>query len=60
VRLRNLLILAFLVWAIYRLSPEERRLELRDRLRELGRALVISLVIYWIWLLVSRVWLDLF
>ena len=58
-RLRNFLIIVGLVWIFYRLSPEGRRRELRGRLRELGRALVISIVIYWIWLLASRVWLDL-
>ncbi len=52
-RLRAVLVLVVLTGVLYQLAPRERKQALRDRLRELGRALVISIVIYWIWLLGS-------
>lgn len=54
-RIRNILLLLIGAWVLYRLSPEERRVEWRGRFRELGRALTISVVLYWIWILVVRI-----
>ncbi len=54
-RLRNLAIVAAMAWAIYALLPGERKVRLGGRIREFGRALVLSLVLYWI-LMLGRAW----
>ncbi len=51
-RARAVVTLFFLIFAIYAFSPPERKKRWLDKLRELGRSLVISLVIYWIYMLV--------
>jgi hypothetical protein len=51
-RLRNVVLLILIIGVIYALAPAERKRRWLDRLRELGRALTLSLVIYWIYMLV--------
>jgi hypothetical protein len=50
-RLRNVIALLGILVGIYLLAPPERKKRWRDRLRELGRALALSLVIYWVYML---------
>jgi len=51
-RVRNVVVLLLIIAAVYALAPAERKRRWLDRLREFGRALTLSLVIYWIYLLV--------
>ncbi len=56
-RLRSIVVLGLLGVVVYRLTPPERRSTWRGRVRELGRVLVITIVVYWIWILLSS-WLS--
>ncbi len=51
-RVRNVVVLLLIIAALYALAPAERKRRWLDRLREFGRALALSLVIYWIYMLV--------
>jgi len=57
-RLRNLVVLGLVGWLAYRMSPPERRRNLGGRLRELGRVAVVTIVVYWIWILASWAWRE--
>ncbi len=50
-RLRNVVVLLVIIAVVYALAPAERKRRWLDRLRELGRALTLSLVIYWLYML---------
>lgn len=50
-RLRNVIVLVLIIAAVYALAPADRKRRWLDRLREFGRALTLSLVIYWIYML---------
>lgn len=51
IRFRNLAIVTVLATVIYALVPAARKARFFDKLREFGRALVISLVLYWLLIL---------
>jgi hypothetical protein len=51
-RLRNVIVLLVIIGVVYALAPAERKRRWLDRLRELGRALTLTLVIYWLYMLV--------
>lgn len=51
IRFRNVAIVAVLATAIYALIPATRKARLFDKLREFGRALVLSLILYWLLIL---------
>ncbi len=51
-RARAVVTIFLLIFAIYAFSPPERKRRWADKLRELGKSLVIALVIYWIYMLV--------
>lgn len=51
-RLRTLVILGLVIACVYALTPIERKRRWLDKLKELVRALAISIVIYWIYMLV--------
>ena len=51
IRFRNLAIVAVIATAIYALTPAVRKTRFFDKLRELGRALVLSLILYWLLIL---------
>ena len=51
-RVRNVAVLLALIAVLYALAPAEKKRRWLDRLRELGRALTLSLVIYWVYMLV--------
>jgi hypothetical protein len=51
-RLRTLVILVLLISLVYALAPVERKRRWLDKLREIGKALAVSIVIYWIYMLV--------
>ena len=50
-RARAFVTIALLIFAIYTFSPAERKKRWIDKLRELSKSLVLSLVIYWIYML---------
>lgn len=54
-RLRNLALVAVMAWAVYALLPRERKVRFGGKLREFGRALVVSLILYWL-LMLGRSW----
>lgn len=51
IRFRNLAIVTVLATAIYALVPAARKARFFDKLREFGRALVLSLILYWLLIL---------
>ena len=51
-RFRALVTLALVILCVYALAPPERKRRWIDKLREFGKALTISIVIYWIYMLV--------
>ena len=50
-RLRAVVIIVLVVAAVYWLAPVERKSRWLDKLRELGKALVLTMVIYWAYML---------
>jgi hypothetical protein len=52
-RVRNVVILLLLIGAAYAVAPPERKKLWLDKLRELGRALAIALVLYWIYMIAA-------
>ncbi len=58
-RIRTILILLLLASLVYALLPDERKARLRDRAREFWRALVLALVLYWVYMIalaVAKYW----
>ena len=51
IRFRNVAIVAVLASVIYALIPATRKARFLDKLREFGRALVLSLILYWVLIL---------
>jgi hypothetical protein len=51
-KVRNIAVLLALIAVLYALAPAEKKRRWLDRLREFGRALTLSLVIYWVYMLV--------
>ncbi len=51
-RVRAIVIIVLLISAIYAFTPAERKRRWLDKLRELAKALTISLVIYWVYMFV--------
>jgi hypothetical protein len=41
---------------VYALAPAEKKRRWLDRIREFGRALTLSLVIYWVYMLVRYIY----
>lgn len=56
-KVRNLVVIALLIGVVYALAPPERKRRWLDRLREFGRALAFSLVIYWIYMIARFLYL---
>lgn len=50
-RIRNVVILLLLIGLAYTIAPAERKRLWLDKLRELGRALALALVLYWIYMI---------
>ncbi len=50
-RARAFVTILLLIFAIYTFSPAERKRRWLDKLREFGKSVVISLVIYWVYML---------
>ena len=55
-RVRNIVVLLAIIAVVYALAPAEKKRRWLDRLRELGRALTVSIVIYWVYMLVRYVY----
>ena len=55
-KVRNVIVLLALIAVVYALAPAEKKRRWLDRLRELGRALTLSLVIYWVYMLVRYIY----
>ena len=51
-RVRAIIIIAFLIAVIYALAPAERKKRWLDKFREFAKALSISLVLYWAYMFV--------
>ena len=49
---RNIVVLLAIIAVVYALAPAEKKRRWLDRIREFGRALTLSLVIYWVYMLV--------
>lgn len=52
-RLRNLAIVVLAAAGIYAVIPKARKARVSGKVREFGKALILSLVLYWI-LIVTR------
>jgi hypothetical protein len=50
-KVRNLVIIVLIIGVIYAVAPPERKRRWLDRFREFGRAIALSLVIYWIYMI---------
>jgi len=55
-RVRNIVVLLAIIAVVYALAPAEKKRRWLDRLRELGRALTVSIVIYWVYMLVRYIY----
>jgi hypothetical protein len=51
-RFRTIVMLGLVIASVYALAPPERKKRWLDKLRELGKALTLSIVIYWIYMLI--------
>ena len=49
-RIRAIVTLGLLITAIYAFTPAARKRKWFDKLRELAKALAISMVVYWVYL----------
>ena len=56
VPLRNAAIIVLAACAIYAVLPASRKARLTQKIRELARALVIAMVLFWLFML-GRTWL---
>ena len=56
-RLRNLAVVLLVAGVVYAIAPKHRKTRFLGKAREFGRALVISLVIYWI-IMIARTWFS--
>ena len=52
-RLRNLAIVVLAAAGIYAVIPKQRKVRVTGKVREFGKALILSLILYWI-LIVTR------
>ncbi len=57
-KVRNIAVLLGLIAVLYALAPAEKKRRWLDRFRELGRALTLSIVIYWVYMLVRYLYLN--
>ena len=55
-KVRNIAVLLAIIAVVYALAPAERKRRWLDRIREFGRALTLSLVIYWVYMLVRYIY----
>jgi hypothetical protein len=55
-KLRTVVVLILIIGVVYALAPAERKRRWLDRLREFGRALTLSLVIYWLYMLARYIY----
>ena len=55
-RVRAIVTILLLIFAIYAFTPAERKRRWLDKLRELGKSVAISLVIYWIYMFIMYFW----
>ncbi len=55
-KVRNIVVLLAIMAVVYALAPAEKKRRWLDRLRELGRALTLSIVIYWVYMLVRYIY----
>jgi len=51
-RVRAIVTIVLLIAAIYAFTPVERKRRWLDKARELGKALTISLVLYWFYMFI--------
>ncbi len=51
-RVRAIVTIVLLIAAIYAFTPAERKRRWLDKLRELAKALAISMVLYWIYMFI--------
>ena len=51
-RIRAIVTILLLIGVIYALAPAERKKRWSDKLRELAKALALSLVLYWAYMFV--------
>lgn len=51
-RLRTIVLLGLVIACVYALTPAEKKKRWLDKLRELGKALTLSIVIYWVYMLI--------
>ena len=51
-RIRAIVTILLLIAVIYALAPAERKRRWLDKLRELAKALAVSMVLYWAYMLV--------
>lgn len=55
IRFRNLAIVVVIAAGVYALAPAAKKTRFMGKVREFGRALAISLVLYWL-LIIGRAW----
>lgn len=55
-RIRAIVSILLLIFLIYTFTPAERKRRWLDKLRELGKSLAISLVVYWIYMFIVYFW----
>ncbi len=51
-RVRAIVTIVLLISAIYAFTPAERKRRWLDKLRELAKALTISMVLYWVYMFI--------
>ena len=57
ISVRNAVIIVLVALAVYALLPASRKTRLIEKIRGLWRALVISLILFWI-LILGRAWFS--
>ncbi len=55
-RVRAIVTIVLLIGVIYTFAPAERKRKWLDKLREIGKALAISMVLYWAYMLALYYW----
>ncbi len=55
-KVRNIAVLLALIVVVYAIAPAEKKRRWLDKFREFGRALTLSLVIYWVYMLVRHLY----
>ena len=55
-RIRTLILITTIAVVVYSLSPAEKKQRIKGKLREVGRATTLAIILYWAYMLAAFAW----